>query len=380
MPRMKLVMADTDERYIDGLGRYIRNNCDGRMDIHIFTRQQPLEDFLQVNLQPSDIVLAAPELLSERLKMQNKGCIIVLSDTKVSAGNMEYPCLYKYQPGERLYNSLLDLYTGATGNLLPSGSGRQTAKILTVFSPQGGSGKSVVAMNLAICYARMGLKVFFLCLDPINCTPLFFSNTLKDQGFTDILYYLKQKDPGLSAKIDANVSCDAESGIRCFTPPDCAQDMEEVTGEEMVKLLSLLKDTGKYDLVITDADACLYKRNFAVLTNSDALLMVLVPEHSLQYKITLWEEQIKKTAANEQRVFSGIVPVINRCTGASVENAGILVNGLPVKFKIPVVSDLYLSGGDSCHLNPNSRMGGYMTDLAGSLLEKLQIQPVGPKV
>lgn len=379
MPRIKLVLADTDEGYIEGLGRYIRNNCDGRMEIHIFTRQPPLEDFLQSRSLPADMLLVSPDLLSEKVRTHNKGGTVLLLEEKAPSSDSGYPGLFKYQRGEQLYKGILEQYEGMTGKPLVHRHEEQNSKILTVFSPQGGSGKSVVAFMLAAHYARKGLRVFFLSLDALNCTPFFTGDGLKGQGLSNVLYYLKQDASDLPGRITAAAAVDALSGVSGFGPPDCSQDLEEATEEDIIKLLCVLKETGRYDLIVTDMDTCLHKRSLAVLTNSQALLMVLAPDQALPYRISLWEAQMKKAVIQAERVLSDSIPVINRYPGASADKLGIRVNGLPVKHKIPVVPDLYLPDGEAFRLNLDSRMMTCMTELAGSILEKLAITVVRAK-
>ena len=50
--------------------------------------------------------------------------------------------------------------------VLPSASraGRD-AHVFTVFSTKGGSGKTVIATNLAVCFARQGLRTLLVDLD-----------------------------------------------------------------------------------------------------------------------------------------------------------------------------------------------------------------------
>ena len=45
------------------------------------------------------------------------------------------------------------------------GSGHRAGKVVTVFSPKGGSGKTVVATNLAVAAARSGLRTVLVDLD-----------------------------------------------------------------------------------------------------------------------------------------------------------------------------------------------------------------------
>ncbi len=146
-------------------------------------------------------------------------------------------------------------------------------RVVTVFSPKGGSGKSVVATNLAVAAAALGRKRTLL-VD-------------LDLQFGDAAIML-----GLSPNstvrelIGTPTELDAEklgvyterhsSGVSVLPAPMNPEDAELVREESIRSLLTVARDA--YDLVVVDTAPFFYGPMLATLDQTDRLLLLCNPD------------------------------------------------------------------------------------------------------
>jgi pilus assembly protein CpaE len=238
------------------------------------------------------------------------------------------------------------------------GSSDRGARVITVFSPKGGSGKSVVATNLAVAAATHAKKRTLL-VD-------------LDLQFGDAAIML-----GLSPSstvrelISSPTELDAEklevyterhsSGVSVLPAPMNPEDAELV-GEDAVRtLLEVARDS--HDVVVVDTAPFFYGPMLATLDQTDELLVLCNPDLPTlkNVRLTLKTLELLSFPADRLRI------VLNRASSASGMDPADVSAALDreVDFVIPLDPGVPLAVNDATPPILANADGPF----AGSLLE-----------
>jgi pilus assembly protein CpaE len=145
---------------------------------------------------------------------------------------------------------------------------RGTSRLITVFAPKGGVGKTTIAFNLAVALGQQGAKTVLidgslqfgdlraLLKVPVDAPSILDLPTdrIQESDLQDVLW----RDP---------------SGIDILLAPPRVEMAELVTTRDLDKVLSLLRRV--YDAVVVDVASALSDINLTFLDASDTILEIV---------------------------------------------------------------------------------------------------------
>ena len=149
-----------------------------------------------------------------------------------------------------------------------SGGGRH-GKILTVFSPKGGTGKTVTATNLASAFAKFeGKRTLLLDLD------LQFGDAAIMLGIEPekTIYDLVVAPGELDTEKLAGYTTRHTSGLEVLPAPLRPEDAELVTEAKLARLLEVARES--YDAIVVDTSPFFHGPMLATLDRTDELLLL----------------------------------------------------------------------------------------------------------
>ena len=151
--------------------------------------------------------------------------------------------------------------------------GTGTGRVVTVFSPKGGSGKSVVSTNFAVAAAaHAGKKTLLIDLDLQFGDAAIMLGLAPDNTVRELLGTPTELD---GEKLGVYTERHS-SGVDVLPAPMNPEDAELV-GEEAVRaLLKVARET--YDLVVVDTAPFFYGPMLATLDQTDELLLLCNPD------------------------------------------------------------------------------------------------------
>ncbi len=176
---------------------------------------------------------------------------------------------------------------------------RSTAegRVVTVFSPKGGSGKSVVSTNLAAAAAAVGRKrTLLIDLD------LQFGDSAIMLGLQprSTVRELIGTPTDLDAeKLDVYTELH-ESGLRVLPAPKNPEDAELVSEEAIRTLLEVARSS--YDLVVVDTAPFFYGPMLATLDCTDQLLVLCNPDVPTLKNVRLALKTLELLSFPEERL------------------------------------------------------------------------------
>jgi pilus assembly protein CpaE len=219
-------------------------------------------------------------------------------------------------------------YAGGRGVSHPGVPDGPRGRVVTVFSPKGGTGKTVLATNLAALLAtRSDRRVLLIDLD------LQFGDAAIMLGLDPqrTLYDLVVSPGELDAGKLSAYTTKYKSRLDVLAAPMRPEEAEVVTETKVLQLLDVARSA--YDLVVVDTSPFFYGPMLAVLQPTDQLLLLCgldVPTLK-NVKLSLRTlELLGFPAARTDLVLNRVTPKVG-LTKHDVEAA----LALPVRFEVP---------------------------------------------
>ena len=163
MTRCKILLADLDLSYLAPLELALLREYDEQLDISLVTDAEYLREMFS-RPQRLDVVVINESLWQPEFRRHDIGQILLLSEEHAESGaRYEYPQIYKYTSVQNVVQRL----DGVLQRYLRAGETTECRQI-TVYSPQGGSGKTTIALGLAASLAGLGSRVIYIDAEPLQ--------------------------------------------------------------------------------------------------------------------------------------------------------------------------------------------------------------------
>ena len=353
MARIKIIIADTDAAYVSSLGDFLIASYPRVFEVASFSEREYLEQYLTAQ-ESTGILLITPEMVKPNSANSELMQILLISTPGIAAPGVRQ--VFKYLKGPELVQHILKIYSECEETITATLSAKK-AKVVAVYSPTGGVGKTTLAVGCSLQTAWEGNSIFYLNLENMPSTEMFF-DSCAGGGLSTALYYLQEKKKNLNLKIAALKKTDSHSQIHYFTPTDSVLDLWEDLEDALTKLIQLLRDSGSYDYIFVDLSSQFSANNIAVLEASDVVLLISTPEPISQLKVKLLQTELTRYKARSNScILERIYLVWNKCEPGSNWDTQVLIGGREPLAKIPKVSGLLLPHGELFRLDLNGPFG-----------------------
>jgi pilus assembly protein CpaE len=151
---------------------------------------------------------------------------------------------------------------------VPAVTRAQLGRVVTVFSPKGGTGKTVTASNLAAALAKQGRKTLLLDLDLQFGDAAIVMGLEPDKTIYDLVVAPGELDIEKLAGYTAKHPC----GLDVLPAPLRPEDAELVTESKITRLLEVAREC--YETIIVDTSPFFHGPMLATLDRTDELLVV----------------------------------------------------------------------------------------------------------
>jgi pilus assembly protein CpaE len=209
----------------------------------------------------------------------------------------------------------------------PGGAGRH-GKIVTVFSPKGGTGKTVTATNLAAACAKFeGRKTLLLDLDLQFGDAAIMLGIEPDKTIYDLVVAPGELDTEKLAGYTTKHAC----GLEILPAPLRPEDAELVTEAKLGRLLEVAKES--FDVIVVDTSPFFHGPMLATLDRTDELMLLCSLDVPTLKNLRLALQTLDLLSFPKQRVSI----VLNR----SNSKVGMKPNevegalGMKVRFEVP---------------------------------------------
>lgn len=328
--KLRVMVLEQDRFYIKHLTEAAGDQYFEQLELYFFSDAEKAYDTLK-NVK-IDIVLVDEDAKIDEFRVP-KSCIMayLTENSDVSFLNGK-PAVQKYQRLSSFNRQMIKLYADSSPNEVGF-AGAGADKIICFASPMGGAGVTVLAAACAMEAAAAGKKVLHLDLSHFGDTSILFHGGASD-SFSEIIYALRNQQSNLMLKIHSTAQQDPETGVFFFSPTQVALDNEEITTDDIVKLIDELQKSGDYQDIIIDMDFGLDQQAAALMNNSTAIVMVTNGSELGNAKLKRAVEALKiKDQDGSLRVLDRMFLMVNGRKGNLQSLAGEL--GLKSLCEIP---------------------------------------------
>lgn len=316
MAAVKLVLACCDEQYIEPFLYYVRfSEYQHQLTVTAFSQKEAFMQYMDEVPKSAQIILAEPSFLEGSEALKNEVHVLYLVEELAG----DDPCsIYKYQPLPNLVASILERTSLNTGNKIKATRAEMISatQLVSLYSAQGGAGKTTVALNLCKQLSMQGYRAFYLNLEAIYASPLEHNGTGATSGglgLSRLLYDLKRREAGgqveqlpVSMYVDRPQLLQADT----FSPVENMNEVLQMEVTEVHALIDFIMQSQLYDIVIADIDCGDNPRTDVLLERSNQIIWLVTEDWSgVQKANAVW------TSGMVESIKAKSLLVINKYTG-----------------------------------------------------------------
>jgi pilus assembly protein CpaE len=248
---------------------------------------------------------------------------------------------------------------------VPTVSRAQLGRVITVFSPKGGTGKTVTASNVSSALAKQGKRTLLLDLDLQFGDAAIVMGIEPEKTVYDLVVAPGELDYEKLAGYITKHPC----GLDVLPAPLRPEDAELVTESKITRLLEVAREA--YDVIVVDTSPFFHGPMLATLDRTDELLVLCGLDVPTLKNVRLAMQTLELLAFPTSRVRF----VLNRANTKVGLSKREVETALKVSIDVEVPSDRAVpisvnQGNPAVLANPGSDFSRAMTALAKSLVKE----------
>lgn len=243
MKKYRIIMVDEDISYLSKIELMLLREYGEEINLELITDANYLENLFQTP-QQIDILVIHEDFWKEEYRKQSLRNIFFLTEAENGINSLPgISNIYKYSSVQnvvRTINIVLKHLVQGTENKLEK-------KVVLVYSPQGGSGKTTIALGAAKALFNLGNQVLYIDTESIQ-TPAFAENSNK---WADRLL-IQELSVGRFSKevLDQNIE---RGNVDCLLPFQYSLVGNGLKDMNYLALIQAVKSMMPYDFIIVDA-------------------------------------------------------------------------------------------------------------------------------
>lgn len=244
MANIKIVLADTDEKYLMPLERKFIDSLDDMVELIVITDPNYLKEYFSTP-QRLDILIINEDLFDTELERHNISNIFVLKEEEIGIDSktLEANGIYKYTSVKEIYNEVINK---SSTRMVPLNNTEET-KILMMYSPVGGIGKTTISVALCEAFTKYHKKVLYIGIDKLQTFGSIIENLpLMESGVEKIML---EKSEYIYDMLKTRI---VSRSYDILPPFYYSLPSLNLKGEEYFHLLHCIKGTKTYDFIIVD--------------------------------------------------------------------------------------------------------------------------------
>ncbi|HUS13668.1 MAG TPA: AAA family ATPase [Chloroflexia bacterium] len=248
-------------------------------------------------------------------------------------------------------------------------------RVITVFSPKGGAGCTLLACNVAIALAQLTRKRVALVDYSLQFGNI--GTMLNIQSIHNVVE-LAPHHMDIDQAILDNVMVLHPSGVKVLLPPSTLDQVEQVSTESLVGILDGIRN--HFDYIVVDTFHSIEETTIAILEFADILLLVTTPEVPALNTVRRFLDSLR----NYPQLRHKAQLVVNRHPSKGGVALSEIAQSLGLQPVATVPSDgnhitnAINEGLSMLQLNNPSGFGRSVTKLAESVALPADIQAAGP--
>ncbi|WP_035291662.1 AAA family ATPase [Clostridium sp. KNHs214] len=243
MKNIVIMLVDRDEKYLMPIELKLIQELGDKLELIVISNEDYLKEYFNLP-RHIDILIINEELYDPKLQKHNIANTFILTEQeelKEITCSLSVHNIYKYTSVKEIYNEVM-----SNSSIEPVRENHKS-KVIMVYSPIGGSGKTTVSIGIAAALKHLNKRVFYLNTESIQSFDFIIGN---DQYCTSGFdRYLVNKDEKILNHLDDAMGKKPFDYLLPFKQPVSSLN---IGMKEFGFFIEKLKDSGKYDYIIVD--------------------------------------------------------------------------------------------------------------------------------
>lgn len=187
---------------------------------------------------------------------------------------------------------------GAPPGAAPAGGAPEQGKVITLFSPKGGVGRTTIATNLAVALNHSTGKPVALVDGslPFGDIGVILNMNPKAKTIADLVGSFEAVDP----EVLETVLVSHSSGIKVLLAPPTPESAELITGENMKQILNTLRE--RYAFIVVDTWPSFQEVVLTMMDTADVVLTPMTLEITSLKNVRVFLEITEKLGYSSEKV------------------------------------------------------------------------------
>lgn len=268
MTKPRIMIADTDIRYIIPLQMKFVEDFFEKIDLEIISEKEYFDDLFSTP-QRAGILVISDKLYNKSLQRHNISHIFVMDEQyeEEQTDDLNVSHIFKYTSIKEIFNEI----TGKSADVLKTErTAEQESQIALVYSAAGGVGKTTVAMGICAALTKNYKRVLYI---NASCLQV-FQHMLENHAAitTAEVYAILAKPENLSYAAIKHV---IRKELFYYLPPFKAALMSLGLSYSVFERIALsAKKSGEYDFIVIDADSAFNEDKASLFNIADKVVVV----------------------------------------------------------------------------------------------------------
>ncbi len=283
MKQNRIVIVCLDEEYIQSLEYKLTEAMGTNNSVEFITKYECFREFIAY-LQEVDLLLVQEELYQEAIARQSFRKVYILTENEQMAelekGNKKY--IYKYSSIRKMMDAM-DAHD-LTGH---EGKTQEDTKLVSVYSVNGGSGKTTAAVGIAAALASDGYKVLYMSSECFQDYQLLLEEEAVMPNEIGYRYALDSEQilPEMLEHI-------RQKGFEYFPPFVKPLASYKITPKAVFRQAEAICAQKRYDYLILELSPEMDQEKMEILMKSDRIVLVTLQDAKAVAKLQLLTDEL----------------------------------------------------------------------------------------
>lgn len=262
---IKLTIVSQDKDYAESISKVLSEDYTEEFEVSMYYLGDS-RDYVTTG-KLFDVVLTDQD--AKQGELPTAKLYVGLADgTKLFEEKPNWVYIKKYQRISKTVSEILEKYANIAQDVggLHVGKARMSA----VWSPAGGSGKTMVAMAYATRLAMQGKQVIYLDMEFFSSTRTYFQDEAKS---ISRLFEALNGKTNMDILLTSLKKKDNATGVTYLGVPDNYDDMNILTVDDVKEVLAICSK--QCDELVVDLSSCCDEKVKYILENADHMLAVI---------------------------------------------------------------------------------------------------------
>jgi hypothetical protein len=267
MSKLVIVLADTDEKYLMPLELKFIQEFGDKANIELISDKEYFKSYFS-SLKKIDILVIHEDLYTGDLEKHSIANLFILTELNCISATLDMSInkIYKYTSVKEIFNELMSMTS--TKSLRPINQ-KEDNKVIMVYSPSGGSGKTIVALGISAAIAKCHKRVLYLNTETLQQ----YNFCLKNNGFCSQGFdkHMVQRNKNIIQYLPGVVGVELFDYLLPFRQSISSLN---INMEHYKHLIEVIRVSGQYDYIVVDSSSDFTSEKTMMMSYCDKVIIV----------------------------------------------------------------------------------------------------------